>query len=88
MKYRIYIEDSTVEDLVELEGETSPLVIEAGSLEEKAIEADNIEKAVQIAHDWAADFSSHVPDWVTVIVEELETGRHRRFKVWVRHDEK
>jgi hypothetical protein len=70
---QIYVEDSAVEDLAELEGD-SPL--EAGYLEKKAIEADNIEKVVQIAHDWAAALSSDVPDWVTVIVEEIGTGQH------------
>jgi hypothetical protein len=87
MKYQIYIEDSVVEDMVKLEGDASYGVIHAGYLEEKAIEADSIEEAVKIAHDWAADFSSDVPDYVVLIVEELETGQHRRFEVWVRHDE-
>jgi hypothetical protein len=70
---QIYVEDSAVEDLAELEGD-SPF--EAGYLEKKAIEADNIEKVVQIAHDWAAALSSDVPDWVTVIVEEIGTSQH------------
>ena len=85
MKYRIYIEASVVEDMVKLEGDTSYGVIHAGYPEEKAIEADNIEEAAKIAHDWAADLSSDVPDYVVVI--EVETGQHRRFEVWVRHDE-
>jgi hypothetical protein len=87
MKYRIYIEDSVVDDLVKIDGDTSYGVIHAGYLEEKEIETDNIEEAVKIAHAWAADFSSDVPDYGVVIVEEVETGQHRRFEVWVRHDE-
>jgi hypothetical protein len=47
------------------------------------IDAANIEDAIRMAHERAAGLSSEVPDYVTVIVEELETGQHHQFQVWV-----
>jgi len=38
-----------------------------------------------MAREWAEDFSSDVVDHVTVIVEEIETGQHRRLEVFVRY---
>jgi ABC-type sulfate transport system substrate-binding protein len=83
MRYRIYIEDSTVDDLAKLEGPTSDATILAGYLEEKTIDAENIEEAIKVAREWAARLSSDVVDYVNVIVEELETGQHRQVQVWV-----
>jgi len=53
MRYHLYIEDSTVDDLIELEGPDSQTVLDAGYLEEKTIEADDIEEALKIAREWA-----------------------------------
>ena len=83
MKYHIYIEDSIVPDIEKLEGPLSAGVIHAGFVEEKTIEAENIEEAVKMAREWAEDFSSDVVDHVTVIVEEIETGQHRRLEVFI-----
>jgi ABC-type sulfate transport system substrate-binding protein len=87
MRYHIYIEDSTVDDLTELEGPTSDAVILAGYLEEKTIDAENIEEAIKMAREWAKRLSSDVVDYVNVIVEELETGQHRQVQVWVQLNE-
>jgi hypothetical protein len=81
MQYRAYIEDSTVDDLIELEGPDSQVVLEAGYLEEKTIEADGIEQALKIAREWAAGLRSDISDYVTVIVEGSEPGEHRRLQV-------
>jgi hypothetical protein len=86
MQYRAYIEDSTVDDLIELEGPDSQVVLEAGYLEEKTIEADDIEEALKIASEWAAGLRSDVVDYVTIIVEGTEPGEHRRLQVLVRSD--
>ena len=82
MKYHIYIEDSIVDDLVELDGSPcgplSESVLHAGYPEEKTIEAANIDEAVKTAREWTATLTSDMPDYVTVIVEDLATGQHRR----------
>jgi hypothetical protein len=87
MEYNVYIEDSIVGDIARLDGPLSSGAIHAGFLEEKTIEADDIGAAVKMAHEWAEEFSSDVPDYVTVIVEEIETGQHRHLEVWVRTDQ-
>jgi hypothetical protein len=87
VKYHIYVEDIFLDDLIRQEGPLSEIVLEDGFIEEKTIYAENIDEAVKAAQEWAAALSSEVSSYVTVVVEELETGEHRRLEVWVKGDE-